>query len=101
MLVLERACYLGRRNMWQIFKCLAKDQSAGPATEYALLVALVAAVAGFGMLSLGDSLGNFYDDAGTSFDTAVQFPSQADSQVIDGPDDPQCVVVDSNCIAGR
>ena len=37
---------------------------------------LVAAIAGFGMISLGESLSTFYTAAGDSFDPGAQFPSQ-------------------------
>lgn len=91
--------------MLSILSRLVNDRSGGPAMEYALLLALVAAIAGFGMISLGDSLGGFYDESGTSFEAGAQFPGQGDSQVLNdagsGDDDPRCVEVDSNCVAGR
>ena len=73
--------------------------------EYALLMALIAAIVGFGMVSLGDSLGNYYDGSGTNFETSSRFPGQDDSQVLNGggtgDDDPRCVEVGSNCKADR
>ncbi len=70
---------------------LVMDVAGGPATEYALLLMLVAAVAGFGMIALGDSLSGFYSDAGEAFITEFEMPSQT----------PRCVEVGSNCRAGR
>jgi Flp pilus assembly pilin Flp len=55
---------------------LCQDKSGGPATEAALLIALVAAVAGFGMVALGESLGQFFTDAAASFSPGAEFPSQ-------------------------
>ncbi len=39
---------------------LVRDVAGGPAVELALLLALIAAVAGFGMIVLGDALSAFY-----------------------------------------
>lgn len=75
---------------------LAKNASAGPATEYALLLMLIAAVVGFGMIVLGDSLSRFYSDAGEAVATETAMPSQNLSTAI-----PRCVEVGSNCKAGR
>ena len=77
--------------MIRFIRRLVRDVSGGPATEYALLLMLVAAVAGFGMIGLGGSLSQFYADAGESFVPDPAFPSQP----------PRCVEVDSNCLAGR
>ena len=82
--------------MIRFLRRLAGDACGGPATEYALLLMLIAAVAGFGMIVLGDSLGQFYSDAGESFSTEVAMPSQDLSTSI-----PRCVEVGSNCRAGR
>ena len=70
---------------------LIRDVAGGPATEYALLLILVAAVAGFGMIGLGDSLRQFYSDAGEATFAEFTWPTQP----------PRCVEVDSNCRAGR
>ncbi len=59
-----------------LLKRCAKSEDGGPATEAALLLALVAAIAGFGMISHGESLTTFYTAAGDSFDPGAQFPSQ-------------------------
>ena len=50
-------------------KRFARSEDGGPATEAALLLALVAAIAGFGMLFLGEALSTFYTDAGNAFPT--------------------------------
>ncbi len=57
-------------------KRFAKSEDGGPATEAALLLALVAAIAGFGMIFLGEALSAFYTTAGTSFSPGAQFPTQ-------------------------
>ncbi len=82
--------------MIRFLRRLVRDVAGGPATEYALLLALVAAVAGFGMIALGDSLSQFYADAGEAVITEFVMPSQDMSTMI-----PRCVEVDSNCEAGR
>ncbi len=56
----------------------AKSDQGGPATEAALLLALVAAIAGFGMLFLGDALSTFYKDAGDALSSATM-PDQSGS----------------------
>ncbi len=75
----------------RFFRRLVRDVAGGPATEYALLGMLVAAVAGFGMIALGGSLSQYYADAGGAVFTESKMPSQP----------PRCVEVDSNCLAGR
>ncbi len=82
--------------MIRIFRRLVRDVAGGPATEYALLLMLVAAVAGFGMIGLGGSLNQFYSDAGEAVITDFVMPSQDMSTTI-----PRCIEVDSNCLAGR
>ena len=77
--------------MFRFLRRLVRDVAGGPATEYALLLMLVAAVAGFGMIALGGSLGQFYSDAGGAVITDFTMPSQP----------PRCVEVGSNCRAGR
>jgi Flp pilus assembly pilin Flp len=57
-------------------KRFAQSDDGGPATEAALLLALVAAIAGFGMIFLGEALSTFYEAAGTSFSPGAQFPQQ-------------------------
>ena len=57
-------------------KRFAMNEDGGPATEAALLLALVAAIAGFGMIFLGESLSAFYETAGSSFSPGAQFPTQ-------------------------
>ncbi len=75
--------------MIRFIRRLVRNVAGGPATEYALLLMLVAAVAGFGMIALGGSLSQFY--AGGAVITDFTMPSQP----------PRCVEVDSNCRAGR
>ena len=65
-------------------KRFAQSDDGGPATEAALLLALVAAIAGFGMVILGDSLSSFYSDAGESFSPGAQFPDQTLSTTLGG-----------------
>ncbi len=77
--------------MIRFFRRLVRDVAGGPATEYAILLMLVAAVAGFGMIALGGSLSQFYADAGGTVFTETTLPSAP----------PRCVEVDSNCRAGR
>ena len=57
-------------------KRFAQSEDGGPATEAALLLALVAAIAGFGMIFLGEALSAFYTAAGESFSPGAQFPTQ-------------------------
>jgi Flp pilus assembly pilin Flp len=82
--------------MFRFLRRLFSSASGGPATEYALLLMLVAAVAGFGMIVLGDSLSQFYSNAGEAVSTEIAMPSQDLSSTV-----PRCVEVDSNCRAGR
>ncbi len=77
--------------MIRFLRHLFRDVAGGPATEYALLLMLVSAVAGFGMIVLGDSLSGFYSDTGEAVITDFKMPSQT----------PRCVEVGSNCRAGR
>jgi len=57
---------------------------------------LIAAVAGFGMIVLGDSLSQFYSDAGEAISLETAMPTQELSTSV-----PRCVEVGSNCLAGR
>ncbi len=65
-------------------KRFAQSEDGGPATEAALLLALVAAIAGFGMIFLGDALATFYTTAGESFAPGAAFPDQGDSTTLGG-----------------
>jgi len=65
-------------------KRFAKNDDGGPATEAALLLALVAAIAGFGMVILGDALSTFYSNAGAAFSPGSQFPDQSMSTTVPG-----------------
>ena len=52
------------KAMLRFLRRLSGDASGWSAAEYALLLALVAAVAGFGMLALGESLADFFGGYG-------------------------------------
>ncbi len=82
--------------MLRFLRRLVRDVAGTPATEWVMLLMLLAAVAGFGMIVLGDSLSQFYSDAGEAVITEFVMPSQDMSTVI-----PRCVEVGSNCRAGR
>lgn len=55
---------------------LLKDDSGLHSVEIALGIALIAAVAGFGMIALGEGIGNFFADTGENFTPGTQFPEQ-------------------------
>lgn len=59
---------------------LAKDESGMESVEVALSIALIAAIAGFGMVFLGDALANWFQSAGQTFDSGAVMPSQSLSQ---------------------
>lgn len=61
-------------------KCLVKDEQGMESVEVALSIALIAAIAGFGMVFLGDALANWFQDAGTTFAPGAQMPAQSLSQ---------------------
>ncbi len=65
-------------------KRFSKNEDGGPATEAALLVALVAAIAGFGMVALGDSLAAFFTDVGENLQGPNSIPNQSDSTFLGG-----------------
>ncbi len=48
--------------MLRFLRRLVRDVAGGPATELALLLMLIAVVAGIGMIALGDALSAFYSD---------------------------------------
>ncbi len=77
--------------MLRFLRRLVRDVAGGPATELALLLMLIAVVAGIGMIALGSSLSQYYADAGGGVLTEVTMPTQP----------PRCVEVGSNCRAGR
>lgn len=55
------------------------DDSGMESVEVALSIALIAAIAGFGMLFLGDALANWYGSAGSSLAPGAQMPQQSTS----------------------
>jgi Flp pilus assembly pilin Flp len=61
---------------------LVKDERGMESVEVALSIALIAAVAGFGMVFLGDALAAWFNTAGSSFSPTAQFPSQTLSTTI-------------------
>jgi Flp pilus assembly pilin Flp len=65
------------RNKWGrlTFRVL-RDSRGMESVEVALSIALIAAIAGFGMLFLGNSLSNWFYHAGTQLSVGTQFPSQ-------------------------
>lgn len=53
---------------------LRRDEEGAPAVEYALLVALIAVVAGAGMFLLGTGLADIFNDMGTALAAVVIDP---------------------------
>jgi Flp pilus assembly pilin Flp len=51
--------------MIRFLRRIVRDIAGTPATEWAVFLMLVAAVAGFGMLVLGDALAAIYSDIST------------------------------------
>jgi Flp pilus assembly pilin Flp len=65
------------RNKWgRLLVRMARDERGMESVEVALSIALIAAVAGFGMVFLGNSLKNWYTQAGSSFSPGSSFPKQ-------------------------
>ena len=62
------------KRLGSVLVRLAKDESGMESMEVALGIALVAAIAGFGMIVLGDALANFFDRAASSLDANTSFP---------------------------
>jgi Flp pilus assembly pilin Flp len=66
-----------RRNKWgRLFLQITKDERGIESVEVALSIALIAAVAGFGMVFLGEAVGNWFVQAGNDFTPGAAFPSQ-------------------------
>ena len=63
---------------------LLKDDSGLHSVEIALGIALIAAIAGFGMVALGDGIGTFFDTTGSSFAPGSDLPDQSDSTFLGG-----------------
>lgn len=78
--------------MLRFLRRLGRDTSGAPIIVYALLLALIAGIAGFGMVILSDVLSQFYSDAGGAappMNMEMAMPA------------PRCIEVGSNCKAGR
>jgi Flp pilus assembly pilin Flp len=66
-----------RRNKFgRLILRIAKDERGMEMVEYALGIALMAAVAGFGLLFLGNAVHDWFQTAGNAFAPGAQFPSQ-------------------------
>ena len=63
---------------------LLKDDSGLHSVEIALGIALIAAIAGFGMIALGDGINTFFTTTGENFAPGTDMPSQGDSTVLGG-----------------
>ena len=57
-------------NVFAALKRLVRDEQGTEATSIALGIVLIALTAGLGMVVLGDGLGQFFFDIGTSVDNA-------------------------------
>jgi pilus assembly protein Flp/PilA len=57
--------------MTKIFARFLKDESGATAIEYGLIAALISVALIAGATTLGDSLGNIFDDLSTELDTAA------------------------------
>jgi len=72
----SRRLKLGRNKWGRLTYRVIKDNSGMESVEVALSIALIAAVAGFGMVFLGNSLANWFHHAGTSLAPGANFPKQ-------------------------
>jgi Flp pilus assembly pilin Flp len=71
------------RNKWgRLTYRIIKDSRGMESVEVALSIALIAAVAGFGMVFLGDKLSTWFHSAGSAFDPGAKMPSQSLSTTI-------------------
>jgi Flp pilus assembly pilin Flp len=63
------------RNKWgRLLLRVAKDERGMESVEVALSIALIAALAGIGMIVLGQGLQAYFEDAGTEI-SGFSFPS--------------------------
>lgn len=62
------------KKFTNIFVQLWKDEDGAPATEYALLIALIAVVAAVGMLALGNGLNSIFGNLGTAIGAVTVTP---------------------------
>ncbi len=66
-----------RRNKFgRLFLRLGKDEKGAQMVEIALGIALMAAVAGFGLVFLGESLATWFATAAGALAPGAQFPVQ-------------------------
>lgn len=66
------------RNKWgRLTYRVIRDNSGMESVEVALSIALIAAVAGFGMIFLGEQLNSWFHQAGSAFDPGAKMPKQA------------------------
>ncbi len=73
--------YVGfRRNKFgRLFLRLGKDEKGAQMVEIALGIALMAAIAGFGLVFLGNALGNFFKTTSSAIGPA-SIPNQSSPQ---------------------
>jgi len=72
----SRQLKFGRNKWGRLTYRIIRDNSGMESVEVALSIALIAAVAGFGMVFLGDSLYNWFHHAGTRLAPGASFPTQ-------------------------
>ena len=66
------------RNKWgRLTYKIIKDSRGMESVEVALSIALIAAVAGFGMVFLGQSLHDWFISAGSTFAPGATMPQQS------------------------
>jgi len=71
----------GNKEGW--IRRLVIEDDGMESVEIAFSIGLIAAIAGFGMIILGDALFEFFDDAGSGINTA-SFPNQSGSGALGG-----------------
>ncbi len=68
----------------RLLRRVVKDDRGMESVEVALSIALIAAVAGFGMVILGDALATWFNEAGESFSSDAAMASQDCSTFLGG-----------------
>jgi len=71
----SRQLRFGRNKWGRLTIQVINDTSGMESVEVALSIALIAAAAGFGMIFLGDALGNWFHAAGTTFSPGSHMPT--------------------------
>jgi Flp pilus assembly pilin Flp len=71
----------GKKESW--IRRLVIEDDGMESVEIAFSIGLIAAIAGFGMIFLGDALNTFFNDAGSGINTAA-FPNQGGSTTLGG-----------------